>query len=373
MPNVATQATTRTFKVAQTRSNARTWANNFESRFLEAGIVSYEDNGCGKALLKKESIEQWAHTFIGRPLIIKHQRVEPSNMESHACGYITEVWFNAADGWFWCKGTCFDEKAKELIRQGQSVSCSYKVDRLGVGGEYHSIPYHEEILDFSGEHLAIVDNPRYEGATIRLNSKQPKQMSMFKWFRKQAVAPVKDNAGDVNKTKEVTKDNDAAAGAVYEDISPDTKIQLSDTESVTLGDLVTTHNAKKKNDDDGMEIGEEDEVIVNGKKVKFNELTKAYNDAEAKKLADEEAKKNDAAKKNDDDEEDKEGKKDNDDDTKDKKSDKKDNSTTVDTKGRNFRLILNAGAGTLPEAGVSHDSQQDRLARGNSRYGSPSK
>lgn len=351
----------KTFRVTTpTRSNAKAWAKMFEARILEPGIVSYEDAGCGKAFLKKEAIEASMHSFIGRPLILtpklRHKKITPEQLERDARGYITEVYYNPADGWFWCKGICHDDEAKAAINRVGFCSCAYEVVKVGTGGEYHAIPYHEEILEFSGEHLAIVDSPRYEGATIRLNSK-PKNtepMNMFKWL-KQAAS--RQNATEANTPTPAPAEVVPAAAApavatkensVAEDITGDTELEIPTRENgktakVTLAQLVEVYNAR----DDGIDPNAE--IEVNGKPVKFSALVEAHNAFE---------------KKDDDDDEKKKKDKENAENAK-----KKENAVEAKT---NFRVLIAARENGIVEDSpkLSMDDLPSRVQRGSERYGS---
>ncbi len=150
-------------------------------------MISYEDVGGAIELVSREAIERCARSFEGKPMIIRHSAVNPGNMEAKAVGYISRVWCDAPTGWWLAEGVIFDDDAKEKIAKGWSVSCGYHVTKQGAGGVYHAIRYRQEVINFEGEHIAIVETPRYEGATIRLNSKAPqgrKNMNVIKLFKK---------------------------------------------------------------------------------------------------------------------------------------------------------------------------------------------
>lgn len=276
--------------------NAKTWARPFTARLLEPGLVSYEDRGCGIALLRKQTIDRDIHNFIGRPVIIKHSSTSPANMKEVGHGYVTEVFYNATDGWWYGKGVVdTDEAAEEINRRG-FCSVGYKPTKNGPGGSAHDMKYDEEILGFTGLHLAIVGNPRYEEATIRLNSKNKTNMTI-KWVKKIASAmtgggddAAKAAAALAAKTK---ADADAAAllnakndGA----ISGETTFEIPGAEAgktvtVALNDLIEAYNGKS--DMDG-----EDEITCNGKTYKLNALLQAFDKWEIKNATDaEDAKK----------------------------------------------------------------------------------
>lgn len=139
----------------------------FKARFLQAGLVKYDFGVC---LLKKETIDKFVNTFVECPVIIDHKdNIAADDM----VGTIQKIWFSADDGWFWCNGVITDDKAIKLIEEGYNVSCQYRItDYLeNAEGKLHNAnPYDKEILDGVFEHLAIVENPRYEDAFIAVNA-----------------------------------------------------------------------------------------------------------------------------------------------------------------------------------------------------------
>ncbi|MDE5888962.1 MAG: DUF2213 domain-containing protein, partial [Bacilli bacterium] len=139
----------------------------FKSRFLQAGLVKYDFGVC---LLKKETIDKFINTFVGNPVIINHK---DDLTEADRVGTINKIWFSAEDGWFWCEGVITDNTAVELIEKGYNVSCQYRITEYADNDEgklHNANPYDKEILNGVFEHLAIVENPRYEDAFIAVNA-----------------------------------------------------------------------------------------------------------------------------------------------------------------------------------------------------------
>lgn len=284
--------------------NAKDWAKPFFARLLEPGLCSYKDTKNGIVLLRKETIDRCVHSFIGRPLVVKqgneirarlgrpefiHQSTTPDNMKEIGHGYVTDVFYNSADGWWWCRGLADTDEAVAAISKVGKCSCGYKnTGPATPGGLWHDIPYNEEIVDFSGEHLAVVDSPRYEEATIRLNSKQPKEntMSMFKWIKKLASTTTGDDAAKAAAAQKAADDKAAAEAQTKlnaknaegaEDISGDTSFTVAGAdgkpENVTLNQLIEAHNSKKNGT---VDMDGDDEIMCNGKKYKINALVEAF-------------------------------------------------------------------------------------------------
>lgn len=118
----------------------------------------------------KRNHHKFINTFIDDPVIIDHKDFI---MPDDVVGKIQNVWFSENDGWYWCSGIMTDEKAINLIENGYNVSCQYRITgyKDNTKGKLHNgNPYDKEILNGVFEHLAIVENPRYEGAFIAANA-----------------------------------------------------------------------------------------------------------------------------------------------------------------------------------------------------------
>lgn len=139
----------------------------FKARFLQAGLVKYDFGVC---LLQKETIDKFIDTFKGCPVIINHK---DNITEADKVGVIQNIWFSDKDGWYWCEGVLTDDKAVELVENGYNVSCQYAITDYSINNDsklHNGNPYDKEILNGLFDHLAIVDNPRYEGAYIAVNA-----------------------------------------------------------------------------------------------------------------------------------------------------------------------------------------------------------
>ena len=142
----------------------------FKARFLTPGLVKYEYGLC---LLTKENADAFIQKFIGCPVIIDHQDVTEENIKEIGRGNIFSVWFDDKDGEFWCDGIVTGEDAITLIEKGYSVSCQYTITEYEENKEnnlHNGVPFDLYILNGRPEHLAIVNNPRYERALIALNA-----------------------------------------------------------------------------------------------------------------------------------------------------------------------------------------------------------
>lgn len=228
------------------------------------GLMSYTDIGAGVALLKKETIDRCVQSYVGKPLVIKHEAIDPitkekvgrptpENMEQVAVGYIASVTLEP-DGWYWAHGICHNDEAKDCIKKGWRVSHTFAKPKRGPGGSLGGIPYSHEWTDFSGEHLALVERPRYEEAEIVLHSKAETQpgVRMFKLFRSKkadeaklaadaAAAKVAADKAAADKLAEETANHEKGNGPVTE-LSGETEVEVGEGKTAKLSELVTKFN-----------------------------------------------------------------------------------------------------------------------------------
>lgn len=315
-------------------TNPKLKAQTFKARFLEPGVVKYDDE---MVLIKPVNLMPISMDFKGSHVIINHQGVTEDEVSEKVVGYINNVWLGD-DGWAWCDFTVNSEEAIALINQGYSVSCAY-YPKYAEGGSYHNIPYDREIVGGEAIHLAIVKNPRYEDAIILKNSIN-KIMTIFK-FKKDK----KENKAEV---REIELEN-----ALFE---------IEEGENVAVADMVEAYRNSKKNEEEEKKeeeakVNADSEFEVDGEMVKVSELASAYKSSKKKNADDEEKKKEEEseAKKNEEEKEEKE------------KEDAKKNSVdsvSVDEAKKKFEN----GSESLANNKVMTDNS--RFALGKSIYGS---
>lgn len=208
----------------------------FKSRFLQSGLVKYDFGVC---LLKKETIDKFVNTFVECPVIINHK----DNIASDdVVGTIQKIWFSADDGWFWCSGVITDDTAVELIEKGYNVSCQYRITEYADNDEgklHNANPYDKEILDGVFEHLAIVENPRYEDAFIAVNGGKYNLVNGIPTCPPGVKAYIATNGGDgsgnfdhASRPGEVggsSSENAASKYKIYEEFEEDYKSLIEDS------------------------------------------------------------------------------------------------------------------------------------------------
>ena len=288
---------------------------HFVSRFIEAGGVSYGKAGVLK--VTKETLDKFIQTLVGCPVIIRHKTLTSDNVDEERVGVVNGVWFDPKDAWFYCDGIIWKKDAIRKIENGWTVSCTYEMtDSTGEGGEWHNIPFEDELLNGVFLHLAIVPNPRYEDATIKFNSKDRENDMLFKLFSGKKIQ---------NSNEEEKMDKNALKNKLMEHINKavkgkgDIDGQSEEDWYKELREMLdklaySESEAQKSNSDDEEDKGDKDE---DKGEIKENKC---------KKNADEDDKGEDKKDADDDKEEEKEEKHDDDD----KKDNRKCNSKDSD-------------------------------------------
>ena len=262
---------------------------SYKVRFIEPGIMSYEDKEQGVVLVSKETLDRMAASFRNKPVIFIPEMHDNSDEKTAfnfddlsanpASGIITGVPYWGDDGWQWVEMSVWDEAAQEALDSGYSVSCAYDADEDDTGGIWHEIPYTSEVTDGKYMHMAIVPKPRYEGSRVLANSKgsvagscedSSKGDNDLNIFKKKNAAPPEPEKKAVPLAGKETPAEEKA-----ELMNDDTMVDVNGT-PVPLHELVS--NYEEKNGAGAQSpLADEDEVALSdGTKVTLADLKAAY-------------------------------------------------------------------------------------------------
>lgn len=357
------------------------------------GVAEYQEGGKDpfRIFINESTIRTMGPTFAGRPIFVEHvDEVDDDvdELRKDADGWVVESFYNEADGKHWVKFIACSERAERAIRKGFRLSNAYLPQLGGQGGTWNGVSYQKEVTGGEYEHLAIVNNPRYEESVImtpdefkayceeqtlelkRLaNSKKEKTaMSKLKFWNRKAAENAADleglsvtlpKSGKEKTIVQLVNEADEAEGKKGLANGED-KIKVGDKE-MTVNDLVKGYEALEKecndlksmarneDDEDGELENEDDDSEVENDDVEGDvDNEDAGDDEEAKKkalqLAEHEEK--EILEK------------------------KKQNSKAKAEEGKkNFKKLKNAHRKDHEEV-VHVDLSADRLARGQQRYGS---
>lgn len=249
---------------ARAVTNSKDWPKVVKARFIQPGLVRYDDpNGLsGTILVQRPALNKMLQTYVGKPVIDEvHKDAKPENFKEIADGVVIRAWTDVNDGWDWCEFLVWDDATlRHCYDPNYHVSCAYdptSVDRNG--GKHNNVDYDGEFMDGVYTHLAIVKDPRYEGAKIVTNSKGGNSMlNLLKIFKKETV----ENSVEVNPAE------------AYLEV---------DGEKVTIENaikIVKAENAKAKAANGAMK--DDDMIEIDGKPYSGKDIRNAIKNAQEK-------------------------------------------------------------------------------------------
>jgi len=351
------------------------------------GVAEYAEPGKEpyRIFVNEATIRKMNPTFAGRPLFVEHvDEVDDSvdELRKEADGWVIESFFNEADGKHWVKFIAVSERAERAIKKGYRLSNAYLPTGFGKGGLWNGVAYTKEVTGGEYEHLAIVNNPRYEESVImtpeqfknyceeqrqelkRLANSKEKENDQMKinFFKRQKVENSTDLEGMAvvlpksGKEKTLTQlVNEADELALKNGYANEEDMVKVGENEMSVKELANKYGAvcseledlkKAKNEDDEKEVENEDEADADAHAAEDDEVENEDSDEEAKKkaleLAEHEEKEIVEKKAN-------------------AKADKK-------TKEENFKKLKNAHKNAAESVRI--ELSEDQVARGRSRYGS---
>lgn len=351
------------------------------------GLAEYQEKGKDpyRVYLNEDTIRKMDATFAGRPIFVDHVDSVEENVDElrkEADGWVIESFFNAADGKHWVKFITTSKIAERAIQGGMRLSNAYVPKSFASGGLWNGIEYTKEITSGEYEHLAIVNNPRYEESVImtpeafkrynetkiedikRISNSKGESKMKLNLFKRSKVENSTDFEGmlvilpksgvektitalvnEADEMEDAKKKNEIMA-------MPEHKVKMHDGSMCNVGELVAKHKALcdemadlKKPKEDSIE---KEEGMDSSEKPVEVEGDMANEDDDKKK--EEESKKNEEK-------EIEEEKKKNEADKKAKAKEKAD-------------ALRNAHLNQFEEDVATVELMQDQVVRGKARYGS---
>lgn len=141
---------------------------------MRRGLVAYPDE---TILVPQNALEAMSATAFGIPVTIEHpgQPIDSESLkEIKVVGRVAKFDYESnSDLWF-ADFVVDDDEAVKLLQSGWGVSTAWYANDYTNGGTYNNVPYDRELVSAKYEHLAIVRNPRYEMAVdpVFMNSKE---------------------------------------------------------------------------------------------------------------------------------------------------------------------------------------------------------
>ena len=290
----------------KTRKNAV--AKRYRAFHIEPGLADYSAEGVGRVLIAKETLDEMNPTFVGMPVVnFEHTDLEPEELfdlsqedkENIADGVVAATGYDEKSGWYYADMLIWDGETQSNIENGFSVSNAYQVDEENAaGGTWHGTPYEAEVKKAHYLHMAIVDNPRYEGARIFANSKRSnsakEEIVKIKIFKNKESKPsLVDIAGKLEKKEKLTAEEKKIwnAAAVEEKPAEDPPkkdeveeeemenmsgvVKTEDGKEIPLEELVQMYKQKSSENAEDEYYSESDMIEIDGQEMSIADLMKA--------------------------------------------------------------------------------------------------
>ena len=160
------------------------------AKHIENGLAQYGDVN---VLILDDVLNKMDESFSGCPLFIGHRDYTITDCNDGAVGYVVKSFLNKNDGAHWAEILVTHPEGINAIRNGMRVSNSYiKSVTDKSEGKWHNIPYVEKVLEGHYEHLALVDNPRYENNVVLT----PQQFEEYNQSKRSEAVLVVNSAED---------------------------------------------------------------------------------------------------------------------------------------------------------------------------------
>ena len=251
---------------------------SYKIRFIEPGLISYEDQEAGTVLVEKSALDRMAPSFKGCPVIFVPEHHNDADKDTAfdfddvganpPSGIVSGSPYWGDDGWQWVDVLIWDEAAQEAIAKGFNASCAYIVDEEGEGGERNGLAYNAEITNGHYIHMAIVPRPRYNEAMILANSKGGHSVAINIFRKKENAAPV---AAPIPPKKPEAAP--VAPAMVKNEADPGTVVMLPSGGQATLAELIAAYKATPGAQEP---LDMDDMVDVDGQQVQVSELVAAF-------------------------------------------------------------------------------------------------
>jgi hypothetical protein len=259
------------------------------------GVAQYDDpDGSYRVFINEDTIRQMNPSFAGRPVFVEHvDEVDDdvNTLRNEADGWVIESFFNAADGKTWAKFIIVSDRGLAAVKKGYRLSNAYIPNLAETKATWNGVDYQRVVTGGEFEHLAVVQNPRYEESVImtpdefkaynenlkteliRLaNSKEKKEKTKMGMklniFKRQKVENSKEVDFDGLIVELPKSKKEVSLVKVVEEYDKimnmngyangDHMVKLHDDSEMSVNDLVKAHAAKCNEYDEMMNAAGED-------------------------------------------------------------------------------------------------------------------
>lgn len=260
--------------------NAKTLPKKYYGLHFCEGVARYADSDT-TLFISSDTAKKMDQTYVGKPVFVGHvEDYQLADIENQADGWVVRSFYNPADGKHWCEFLAVTDKAHQAIANGWRLSNSYLIQESGAGGVWHDVPYDQEVMMAEYDHMAIVDNPRYEESIILT----PEDFKAYNQNKEAELLKVANSKGDsimFFKKQKVDNAKDLEQMSV---VLPKSKVEKTVIQIINEADEMEEKKKEKQYANEGhfVKVGE-NEMTVKELVEKYN----AISHEEAKEVAEE--------------------------------------------------------------------------------------
>lgn len=165
------------------------------------GVAEYRKPGkeSMRVFLNENTLRSMDASFAGRPLFVIHvEQVNLATLQQDADGYVIKSFYNEADGKHWVQFIVVSDKGHEAISKGYRLSNAYTAGSFAPGGCWNGVDYSQEISSGTYDHLALVNNPRYNESILFT----PEEYNAYNNEKLMQLRRVANSADDITKAKQ---------------------------------------------------------------------------------------------------------------------------------------------------------------------------
>lgn len=242
------------------------------------GVAEYAEPGQKptRVFINEDTIREMDPTMAGCPVFVMHVDDVEENIDvlrGEADGFVSESFYNAADGKHWAKFIITSKRGMEAIAKKMRLSNAYIPTSFGPGGMWNGLEYDQQITGGKYEHLAIVPNPRYEESIIM----SPDEFKAYNL----------EQAEKLKKLSNSKKEGEKPMLSFFKRQKVENSLELeslsvmlpSSKKEVAIMDLIKNADKEEKEKDEPKMANMEHHVEVDGAKMSVNELVEKYKDA----------------------------------------------------------------------------------------------
>lgn len=247
------------------------------------GVAEYaEKDGSHRVFLNESTIKKMDASFGGRPVFVKHKNDVDISKVQEADGIVVKSFYNKADGKTWAEFIIFTDAAADAIRNGWRLSNCYFPKSYAQGGLWNGVEYQKEVVEGEYEHLALVQNPRYDESIV-LTPEKFKSYCEQKELEIKRLSNSKENKSMFDFFKKTKMENSADLENTVV-ILPKSKVEKTITQLINEADAIQNMQGYA-NMDHMVKVGE-DEMSVKKMADSYCKMKSSMDEMEAKKNAD---------------------------------------------------------------------------------------